>query len=97
MTLQAIKQQLRSGAYAWPGGYPIYFVTSDGAALSFGAVRAEWRNVVDAHLRNDKGCGWHIAGADINWEDSDLYCDHTGERIESAYDEPDDAAPGCEA
>ena len=89
MTLQAIKQQLRYGPYAWPGGYPIYFVTSDGAVLSFAAVRAEWRNVVDAHLRNNTQCGWHIAAADINWEDSDLFCDHTGERIESAYAEDD--------
>ena len=40
-----------------------------------------------AHLQNDTRGGWHIAGADINWEDPDLYCDHTGERIESAYAE----------
>ena len=85
MTLLAIKQQLRAGKYAWPGGYPLYFVTSDGAALSFCAVRAEWRNVVAAHLTKDTRSGWHIAGADVNWEDGDLYCDHTGERIESAY------------
>ena len=85
MTLLDIKRQLRSGPYAWPGGYPVYFVTSDGAALSFKAVRAEWRNIVSAHLTADTHCGWHIAGADINWEDSNLYCDHTNERIESAY------------
>ena len=87
MTLAEIKGRLRSGAFAWPGGYPIYFVTSDGAALSFKAVRQEWRNIVSAHLQNDTRGGWHIAGADINWEDPDLYCDHTGERIESAYAE----------
>jgi hypothetical protein len=85
MTLAEIKTHLRNGPYAWPGGYPMYFVTSDGAALSFKAVRKEWRYIVDAHLRDDKRCGWHIAGADINWEDPDLFCDHTGERIESAY------------
>jgi hypothetical protein len=85
MTLAEIKGRLRAGKYAWPGGYPIYFVTDDGAALSFEAVRAEWRNVVAAHLANDTGCGWRIAGADINWEDGELTCDHTGKRIESAY------------
>jgi hypothetical protein len=85
MTLLKIKQQLRAGKYAWPGGYPLYFITSDGAALSFKAVHREWRNIVSAHLRSDTRCGWHIADCDINWEDSDLYCDHTGERIESAY------------
>jgi hypothetical protein len=85
MTLAKIKTYLRQGPYAWPGGYPMYFVTSDGAALSFAAVRKEWRQIVQAHLWNDTRCGWHIAGADINWEDPYLYCDHTGERIESAY------------
>jgi hypothetical protein len=85
MTLAEIKTHLRQGAYAWPGGYPMYFVASDGAALSFKAVRKEWRCIVDAHLRNDERCGWYIAGADINWEDPDLFCAHTGERIESAY------------
>lgn len=89
MTLQEIKSQLRSGPYAWPGGYPVYFVTSDGAALSVAAVRTAWRNVVSAHLANDKRCGWHIAGADINWEDASLFCEHTNERIESAYAEDD--------
>lgn len=88
MTLLEIKKRLRAGPYAWPGGYPLYFVTSDGAALSFAAVRKEWRSIVWAHLTNSKQCGWHIAGADINWEDPELYCDHTNERIESAYAEP---------
>jgi hypothetical protein len=87
MTLAEIKGRLRAGAYAWPGGYPIYFVTSDGAALSFGAVRKEWRNVVSAHLTNDIRSGWHVAACDINYEDPNLYCEHTNERIESAYAE----------
>ena len=87
MTLSEIKTALRSGPYAWPGGYPIYFITADGAALSFKAVRNEWRNIVWAHLHNNKTCGWFIEGIDINWEDSTLYCDHTNERIESAYAE----------
>lgn len=93
-TLADIKARLRAGAYAWPGGYPLYFITDDGAALSFAAVRAEWRQIVWAHL-TERSCGltvardtgWHIAGCEVNWEDEDLFCDHTGERIESAYGE----------
>jgi len=87
MTLLEIKTALRSGPYVWPGGYPRFFVTSDGAALSFAAVRSEWRQIVGAHLSDDKHCGWHVAGVDVNWEDPALYCDHTNERIESAYAE----------
>jgi hypothetical protein len=89
MTLLQIKQALRNGPYAWPGGYPMFFVTADGGVLSFAAVRKEWRNIVDAHLRKDRRGGWYIEGYDINWEEPDLFCDHTGTRIESAYAEPE--------
>jgi hypothetical protein len=83
-SLATVKRALRD-KYAWPGGYPLYLVTSDGEALSIDAARENWREIVRAHLQNDKRCGWHIAGVDVNWENPDLYCAHTGERIESAY------------
>jgi hypothetical protein len=85
MTLLEIKARLRAGRYAWPGGYPLFFITADGGALSFATVRNEWRCIVRAHLYNDRRCGWFVEGADINWDDSDLTDDHTGERIQSAY------------
>ena len=85
LALSAIKDVLRSGPYAWPGGYPIYFVTCDGDALSFEAVRAEFRQVCHAHLTDNRRDGWALCGYDVNWEDGDLTCAHTGKRIESAY------------
>jgi hypothetical protein len=85
MTLAQIKARLREGQFVWPGGYPLYFLTADGAALSFKTVRQEWCSVVWAHLHGDRRCGWFIDACDINWEDGDLTDDHTGERIESAY------------
>ena len=90
-TTKDLKTALRNGQWAWPGGYPLYFITSDGAALSFDAVRSEYRLVINAirHRLND---GWRVIGCDINWEDSDLYCDHTGQRIESAYADDEVAA-----
>lgn len=83
-TTAELKSALRHGAYAWPGGYPMYFITSDGAALSFDAVRAELRQVLDSvwHRQHD---GWRVVAVDTNWEDTDLYCAHTNERIPSAY------------
>jgi hypothetical protein len=36
------------------------------------------------HKVND---GWRVVACDTNWEDGELYCDHSGERIESAYAE----------
>jgi hypothetical protein len=89
MNLQQIKQTLRAhpGGYAWPGGYPLYWVTADGGALAWEVVRAQWCEIVQAHLHKDRRCGWYVEACDVNWEDTDLYCDHTGARIESAYGE----------
>lgn len=86
MNTQELKQALRDGPYAWPGGYPKYFVASDGEALSFAAVRAEFKQVLNS-TRYKLNDGWRVVGVDINWEDPELYCAHTGERIESAYAE----------
>jgi hypothetical protein len=82
---RAIKSALDK--FAWPGGYPVFLVTSDGAALCPDCVRSELRSIVSAARDNDTRCGWHPAAADINWEEADLYCDHCSNRIESAYAE----------
>ena len=81
-----LKNALRSGPFAWPGGYPLYFITDDGAALSFDAVRENLRPVIWS-IRNGVNDGWRVVGCDVNWEDASLFCDHTGNRIESAYAE----------
>jgi hypothetical protein len=83
-TVADLKATLRNGGYAWPGGYPLYFITNDGAALSFETVRREFRIVADAIRQNDRS-GWRVVGCDINYEDDDLFCDHSGDKIESAY------------
>jgi hypothetical protein len=71
--------------FAWPGGYPLYFVCTDGEALSWDAAIENAGLIRDALIANDRHSGWHVAGLEINWEDTDLYCSHTNERIESAY------------
>lgn len=84
LPLATIKAYLRQGDYVWPGGYPRYFLTIDGGALSFDAVRERWRDVVDSSLRDCRD-GWRLADCAINWEDSALVCDHSGKPIPSAY------------
>jgi len=82
-TLRQVKNAIRN-KYAWPGGYPLYIVMSDGEALSCDAARDNWRQIVRATLagwRDD----WKAEGVDINYEDTSLFCAHTGARIESAY------------
>lgn len=82
---------LNAGPFAWPGLYPLYFVTSDGAALSWEAAKAEARQVCAAIRDGDTRGGWHVMGCEVNYEDAALFCDHTGKRIPSAYAE-DEAA-----
>jgi hypothetical protein len=90
MHIRDIKAALRNGPYAWPGGYPLYFLTTEGEALSFAAVRKGWREVVRSNCDMVGGdSSWRIVGVDTNWEDPELFCAETNERIESAYAEPD--------
>jgi len=87
MTTKEIKEVLRAGPYAWPGGYPLYFVTADGGVLSYESVLRNWPLVCDAVRRRDYNSGWMVVACMINWEDPQLFCDHSAERIESAYAE----------
>jgi hypothetical protein len=86
-TVSDFRKAYKSGPYVWPGGYPLYFVTADGAALSWAAAKECRSQIVRAVGSDDTRSGWRIIGADVNWEDASLYCDHTGERIPSAYAE----------
>ena len=86
MNTQELKQALRNGPYAWPGGYPLYFITRGGDVLSFQAVKDNYRLVL-ADMRAGYPNGWGTEWVGVNWEDDDLFCDHTGERIPSAYGE----------
>ncbi len=92
MNIRDVKTALRNGKYAWPGGYPLYFLTTEGEALSFEAVRKHWADVVRSVCQFQGGdSSWNVVAIDTNWEDSALFCAETNERIESAYAE-DEAA-----
>ena len=78
--LQAAKKVARE-KYAWPGGYALFCVTSDGACLCPACVRAEWRSVCYETMHRLSG-GWQIAGADhAGNSDETETCDHCGEEI----------------
>lgn len=92
-TVHDFRRAIRSGPYAWPGGYPMFFLMADGEALSFSAATQERRQILEAiatHSRDE----WRAIAQEINWEDGELYCAHTNQRIESAYAEPGRKA-GC--
>jgi len=91
-TISDFRRDMRNGPWAWPGGYPCYFVMSDGEAMSFDAARENCRLILEAIRDEDErgrpySSGWRVIGVDANWEDEDLRCCHSGERIPSAYGE----------
>ena len=79
-----LKSALRYGRFTDLGGYPLYFVTSDGAALSFKTAREEFPLLCDS-IRRGLDDGWRVIAVEINYEDSALFCDHSGEIIAPAY------------
>lgn len=66
--------------YAWPGGYPLYYMDS-----GFSVLCALCARLTD----EDPEVEEYITTADVNWEDPDLDCDLCYARIESAYAEED--------
>lgn len=75
-----VRACLRAGLYSW-SGYPCFFVTSDGASLSFEAARKNLRQVTWA-IRNRCNDGWRIIGMESTANcDETVYCDHTGKEI----------------
>lgn len=87
--LRDVKQAIRQ-PYAWPGGYPLFVLMADGEALSIDAAKTKWPQIVRSTLAGSRD-GWAAAAVDINWEDGELFCAHTGKRIESAYTEPEES------
>lgn len=88
-TAEQFLLNLTEGRYAFPGGYPRYFITSDGEALSYESAQKNQKLIVDAITDEDSTGGWLVIGCDINWEDSHLYCVDSNKKIESAYGDLD--------
>lgn len=53
---------IRESGHAWPGGYAMALVTSDGGELCHSCVVKEWELIHEAHVDGDTSCGWHPAG-----------------------------------
>jgi hypothetical protein len=83
-SISDFRRAVHNGPYAWPGGYPLYWVMSDGDACAFNVAKSERHNMLEA-LRDHDRSGWRPVALEINYEDSDLICAHTGIKIESAY------------
>ena len=76
-----LADQLVRSPYVFPGGYPLFAITSDGACLCKSCCSTE-RESIGTTTGSD---GWRVTGLDVNWEDPTLHCDHCGDTVESAY------------
>ena len=64
-------------AYAWPGGYPLFYLDSDNCVLC-----------PDCANESEHGePNMQPVAYGVNWEDDSLYCEECNRRIESAYGE----------
>ena len=85
MTVQSsslrFADQTAKSPYAFPGGYPKFAVTSDGACLCPSCCKTE-RELIGTATGDD---GWCVIGIDLNFEDDSLFCDHCSGKIECAY------------
>lgn len=83
MNSAELKQFIRQ-PYAWPGGYPMFLLLSDGGAICHCCAKKEFKLILSSLFHNYRD-GWNPCAVDVNWEDSELYCDHCNKLIESAY------------
>ena len=64
-------------AFAWPGGYPLYYSTADDGILCPGC--ANGKNGSEAGSRH-KDPRWRLVACEA-WEGEPLQCDHCGAQI----------------
>jgi hypothetical protein len=68
--------------YAWPGGYPVFYIANDCDALCPTCVQENLELCKDPD-----DCEFFVTGHAVNWESDSLCCDHCSKTIESAYGE----------
>ena len=62
--------------WAWPGGYPLFYITLEDCVVLCPTCADKNDEELDP-----------LAGCDVNWEDPMLWCEGCSQRIESAYAE----------
>lgn len=77
-------------SYAWPGGYPLFYIWE--TPLPFRQY-ASWCPMCATEALQESEVHEKDIKAEVNWEqgiNNPLYCTDCGERIESAYAEDEE-------
>lgn len=75
-----LQKFIRTGGFAWPGGYPCALLMADGEVIDAKAARENYRLI-----RRETGRDWMAECVFIHWEGEPLICAHSGRAIPSAY------------
>jgi hypothetical protein len=73
-------------AYAWPGGYPLYYLTADGGELCPACANGDNGSMASTTTDDPQ---WQLIDGDAHWEGPPLMCAHCYAEIPSAYGDPD--------
>jgi len=80
-SINKLKACLRAGEYTSVGMYRLFFITDDGACLSFSSVIDNLQEIYYS-MMNDINDGWNITGlSSVEECDEEIYCDHSNELI----------------
>ncbi len=71
---------LRSGGYAWPGGYPIVYFTSDGEMLCSKCAEKNHRKIAYSILSKSND-GWRVIGLGIEAVSADYLKEDGNEEL----------------
>jgi hypothetical protein len=85
ITVKELQAFIRSGGFAWPGGYQMALLMSDAESIDCQSARENYRLIRDAMRANDHRSSWHPCCAFIHWEGDPIICAHSNREIPSAY------------
>jgi hypothetical protein len=74
-------------AYAWPGGYPVYYLAADGEVICPECANANLAQI-DGAIKAGPRSGWddwRLVASDVNYEDAHMTCAHCNKGIPCAY------------
>lgn len=80
MTLPGLDKDGNLPAYAWPGGYPLFYLDGENSTLCPKCATASLSDDIPSFRAVDVG---------IHYEGPAISCDQCNAEIESAYGDPD--------
>ena len=88
MKIKDLQSFIRSGGWAWPGGYPCALLMADGEVIDAKAARENYRQLRRNMGPDPYSRDWTPVDVFVRWEGEPPQCAHSGRLIESAYGVP---------